>query len=49
MPFHSPVKHGRQAWRRLTRWLLRQPAWIYVALAFGGLAAALAAALIRAG
>ena len=40
MPFEPPTRRGR-----VMRLLLRLPAWAYMALAVGGLAAALVAAL----
>jgi hypothetical protein len=43
MPLDSLIKRGR-----LMSLLMRLPAWAYMALALGGLAAALAAALLRA-
>ena len=44
MPFESPKRR-----RRLMGLLLRLPAWAYMVLAVGGLAAALAVALWRIG
>ena len=44
MPFESPIRRGR-----LMRLLMRLPAWAYMALAVGGLAAAVIGALQRVG
>ena len=49
MSFDSRVKQRRPGWRGgLMRLLLRLPAWAYIVLSLGGLAAALTVALQRA-